>query len=126
MLNKDEVLELIKAGYTKDDISKFEDDRKEVEEVSQNDNTSDEEVTNSASNDISVDSDDSIDDIIDKHVEDAFSKLNASVDAFSKKLESFNLMNAEMTSQMQESQSIEDIILGSIVNPDGTKRKGDK
>ena len=118
-LKPNELLELVRAGYSKEEIQKLTNDEK-VENVTNEKEAEDEKAdeVNDTSN---------LDDIINNKVNNAFDKLNASVEAFNKKLESFNLMNAEMTSKMQDQkkESIEDILLGSILLPDGSEMKGE-
>ena len=116
-LKPNELLELVRAGYSKDEIQALTNDEKVDDKNEEAEEEKADEV-NDTSN---------LDDIINNKVNNAFDKLNASVEAFNKKLESFNLMNAEMTSTMQENkkESIEDILLGSILLPDGSEMKGE-
>lgn len=116
-LKPNELLELVRAGYSKEEIQALTNDEKVDDKNEEAEEEKADEV-NDTSN---------LDDIINNKVNNAFDKLNASVEAFNKKLESFNLMNAEMTSTMQEQkkESIEDILLGSILLPDGSEMKGE-
>lgn len=122
MLKPNELLELVRAGYSKAEIEA-------MNTGEANEGVNDETEADAGSNqEASADDIESIDALINKHVDDAFTKLNASVDAFNKKLENFNVMNAEMSSAMQEAskkESIEDILLGSILLPNG-EEKGEK
>ena len=122
MLQPNEVLELVRAGYSKDEIEalKVGDNEDDVEVE-----TKAEDEKDNSNHDVQDTKD--IDAIINEHVNHAFDKLNASVEAFNKKLESFNLMNAEMTSTMQQAnqeKSIEDILLGSF-GLSNDEKKGD-
>lgn len=119
MFQKEELFKLLDAGFSKDEIMKMVNPG-ESEESQEGDDAGSETDTDAGNSD----SDQNLDSIINDHVDKAFSKLNEAVAEFNKKLESFNVMNAEMSSQMQnEKKSIEDILKATILMPDGSEMK---
>ena len=113
-MTKEELFELIKAGFTKDEIvnlvgtKEFIADQKEPEddskEVANSENKGDnKEAVTEASNEVN---------------DEIFNKLNESIATFTKKLESFNVMNAEQDRENKGNESLEDL-LARVLTPDG-------
>lgn len=114
-MTKEELLSLVNAGFTKEDIislsatKEFKEAQPEEasKEVSVNAEETPKEapVVNEATNE-----------------SDAFSKVNEAIDNFTKKLESFNITNAEMEHSNKGDEKLEDI-LARVLLPNGEEIK---
>lgn len=118
MMTKEELLQLVNAGYTKEEIEQLttssessvesnipEEESKEVGTAESE--TIEENNTVDAGSNISVES---------------FKKLNDAIDGFTKKLESFNIKNAEMDVENKGDESLADI-MARVLLPDGKEVK---
>lgn len=114
-MTKEELLSLVNAGFTKQDIislsatKEFKEAQPEEEskEVSSQAEESPKEapVVQEATND-----------------NEALIKVNEAIDNFTKKLESFNISNAEMKRENRGDENLEDI-LARVLLPDGKEVK---
>lgn len=114
-MTKEELLSLVKAGFTKDEIislsatKEFKTVEAQPEEESKEVSSQAEEIPTQAP-------------VVEANNEDAFNKLNSAIDAFTKKLESFNVLNAEMKQENKGDENLEDI-LARVLLPDGKEVK---
>lgn len=114
-MTKDELMSLVKAGFTKDEILKLSATKEFTAETKPEEKST--EVSEEAEKVKEV-----------KKVEDspsvseeAFSKLNNAIDDFTKKLNSFNITNAEME-QENKQEDLGDI-LARVLLPNGEEIK---
>ena len=114
-MTKDELLSLVKAGFTKDEIislsatKEFKTVEAQPEEESKEVSSQAEETPTQAP-------------VVEANNEDAFNKLNSAIDNFTKKLESINVLNAEMEHENRGDEGLEDI-LARVLLPDGKEVK---
>ena len=114
-MTKEELLSLVKAGFTKEDIislsatKEFNTVEAQPEEESKEVSSPAEEPTQEAP-------------VVEANNDEAFNKLNSAIDSFTKKLESFNVMNAEMKQENKVEEGLEDI-LARVLLPDGKEVK---
>lgn len=115
-MTKEELLSLVKAGFTKDEIisltatKEFKTVEAQPEEESKEVSVQAEEHTQEAQV------------VEETNTEDAFNKLNNAIESFTKKLESYNVLNAEMKQENKGDEGLEDI-LARVLLPDGKEVK---
>lgn len=110
-MTKEELMSLVKAGFTKEEIislsatKEFTVQEPEVESKEVSEAEEVKEVVEAQANN-----------------EDALSKVNEAIESFTKKLESFNITNAEMVHENKGEEGLEDI-LARVLLPDGKEIK---
>ena len=114
-MTKEELLSLVKAGFTKEDIislsatKEFNTVVAQPEEESKEVSSPAEEQPQEAP-------------VVEANNDEAFNKLNSAIDNFTKKLESINVLNAEMQHENRGEEGLEDI-LARVLLPDGKEVK---
>lgn len=116
-MTKEELLSLVKAGFTKEDIISLS-ATKEFKTVV-------EAQPEEESKEVSVQAEGPIQEapvVEETNTDDAFNKLNNAIESFTKKLESYNVLNAEMKQENKGDEGLEDI-LARVLLPDGKEVK---
>ena len=115
-MTKEELIKLVNAGFTKDDIVNLSATKEFINEV---------QPEAQESKEVSPQAEEPEDPKTDEVAADDFSalnKVNEAIDNFTKKLESFNISNAEMTHENKGDETLEDI-LARVLLPNGKEIK---
>lgn len=110
-MTKDELLSLVKAGFTKEEIISLSATKEFTQEA-----TPEEKSKEVIANDEKP-KETPVEEVSSQEI-DALSKVNEAIDSFTKKLESFNITNAEMKHENKGDETLEDI-LARVLLPDG-------
>ena len=112
-MTKEELMKLVNAGFTKDDIVNLSATKEFINEA-QPEAQESKEVSSQAEEPKEEPKTDEVtaDDF------SALNKVNEAIDNFTKKLESFNISNAEMTHENKGDETLEDI-LARVLLPNG-------
>lgn len=111
-MTKDELLSLVKAGFTKEEIISLSSTKEFIQEAKPEEESK--EVIANDEKPIET----SVVEEVSNQETDALSKVNEAIDNFTKKLESFNITNAEMKHENKGDETLEDI-LARVLLPDG-------
>lgn len=105
-MNKDELMKLVNAGFSKDDIMNLLADEPEVKKEEASEETSEEvleeKVNTSESKEVDVNT-------FTDTFNEMLKRMNDSVDGFTKKVQEFNINNAQMQGDTTSNRSIDDI-----------------
>ena len=115
-MTKEELLSLVKAGFTKEDIISLSATKEFKTVVEAQPEEESKEVSSQAEEQPQEAP------VVEANNDEAFNKLNSAIDNFTKKLESFNVLNAEMKHENKGEEGLEDI-LARVLLPDGKEVK---
>ena len=111
-MTKEELLSLVKAGFTKDEIISLSATKEFMQEALP------EEESKEVSLKAEEPQESKVVDEVNNQESDALAKVNEAIDSFTKKLESFNVASAEMNVENKGDESLEDI-LARVLLPNG-------
>ena len=115
-MTKEELMSLVKAGFTKEDIVSLSATKEFITEKGVPEEESKEVSSQAESPEVN--------EVVDSPSvsDEAFGKLNTAIDEFTKKLNSFNINNAEMVQENKGKEDLSDI-LARVLLPSGEEIK---
>ena len=111
-MTKEELMKLVNAGFTKDDIVNLSATKEFINEAQP-----EEQESKEVSPQAEEPEDPKTDEVTTENFS-ALNKVNEAIDNFTKKLESFNISSAEMTHENKGDETLDDI-LARVLLPNG-------